>query len=162
MRNPASFSQPERQEAGFVLYSALTFSAAFALFKTMRARLFVMAIGLALAALMTRFASLNVPIVILLPTVIHISIFTFLFMLVGALRSRSLSQMLLILVYILSIVLIFVHPPVADSPTQGYASLGSRFSAPSGRHLVNCSARMFGRLMPGWPDFFLSRIHIIT
>lgn len=121
------FLHPERQGAGFIFYSALAFSAAFALFKTLRARLCAMIVGLLIAILITHFSSINVPFVILLPTVIHISLFTFLFMVVGALRSRSVSQMFLVVAYILCIGLIFAHPPVADSPSQGYAIFGPKF-----------------------------------
>ena len=52
----------------------------------------------------------------LLPTLIHVSLFTLVFMIVGAHRARSLSQAALVVVYLASIALILALPP--DAPVR--------------------------------------------
>jgi hypothetical protein len=52
----------------------------------------------------------------LLPTLIHVSLFTLVFMIVGAHRARSLSQAALVVVYLASLALILALPP--DAPVR--------------------------------------------
>lgn len=130
---------------GMILALALAFSAAFSLFKSAGARILVIAIGLVVGFLVTRIKPLNVPLVILLPTVIHVSLFTFLFMLVGALRSKSRSQLLLVAIYVLSIIIILAWPPTASVRSPDFAALGPRYFGPIGEAF----GQIFGQ--NAWP-----------
>ena len=52
---------------------------------------------------------------ILLPTLIHVSLFTLVFMVLGAIRSGSKTQALLIALYLLAIVILLAAPPPSAS-----------------------------------------------
>jgi hypothetical protein len=60
---------------------------------------------------------------VLLPTLIHVSLFTLIFMMLGALRARSAFQYTLIGVYIAAILLIVVAPPSASTVIPGFANV---------------------------------------
>lgn len=75
-------------------------------------------------------ASLGVPFGlawVLLPTLIHVSVFTFVFMLVGALRSRSSIQLGLVATYVASIGAIFAWPPSATTVIPSLAHVGATY-----------------------------------
>jgi hypothetical protein len=91
--------------------------------KTARLRIAIAGAGLALTAL---FAMLHAPLfvlAVLLPTLIHVSLFTLVFMLLGAMRARSAVQFGLVGAYLAAIALILVVPPTAG---WAYAPLASR------------------------------------
>jgi hypothetical protein len=58
---------------------------------------------------------------ILLPGLIHVSLFTLVFMMLGAYRSRSLMQAALVAVYLLGITLILVAPPSVSTVVPAFA-----------------------------------------
>jgi hypothetical protein len=60
---------------------------------------------------------------ILLPTLIHVSLFTLVFMALGALRSRSPMQAALIAVYVVAIGLILIVPPSASTAIPKFAGV---------------------------------------
>ena len=60
---------------------------------------------------------------ILLPTLIHISVFTLIFMLLGATRARSAAQFALVGVYLTALVLIIVVPPSSATTIPALAKL---------------------------------------
>jgi hypothetical protein len=99
--------------SGFIIWSTLVFCA---LIVTAKSGVQVMLL-LAGAAALTFIMYLNAPWLgvmgILLPTLIHVSLFTLVFMALGALRSRSAFQGALIAVYIAAILLIVLAPPSA-------------------------------------------------
>lgn len=64
---------------------------------------------------------------VLLPTLIHVSVFTLVFMTLGAWRSGSRSQMVLVLVYLAAIALILLLPPNAGSRSAMLAQLGRHY-----------------------------------
>lgn len=97
---------------GIIFCLALAFSAAFTLFGSFWARAIVILIGLGAGLVVSRIPPLNTPLIILLPTVIHVSIFTLLFMVVGALRGKSFSQAVLVLLYMAGITTLLFYPPV--------------------------------------------------
>ena len=66
---------------GLIFWIALTFSAAFALFQNVWARVAAISVGVITGFLIVLIEPLNTPLAILLPTVIHVSAFTFFFML---------------------------------------------------------------------------------
>ena len=61
---------------------------------------------------------------ILLPTFIHVSIFTLVFMTLGAVRARSPAQAVLIGVYLLAIAVILIVPPSSATVIPVFAQLG--------------------------------------
>lgn len=108
---------------GFVMWAAFVICAILAATTTAgeSTLLFMAAIGL--SAWMygngLSFAVLG----ILLPTLIHVSLFTLVFMALGAIRSRSRVQFLLIVLYLAALVLIFVIPPTADARAPFFATV---------------------------------------
>ena len=67
---------------------------------------------------------------VLLPTLVHVSLFTLVFMLLGAMRSRSPAQFALVAAYVAAIVLIMAMPPSARpryprSPSSRMNSFGN-------------------------------------
>jgi hypothetical protein len=64
---------------------------------------------------------------ILLPTLIHVSLFTLVFMMLGAYRSGSKAQALLVVVYLLAIGIILVVPPSAATQIPAFAKAGQEY-----------------------------------
>jgi hypothetical protein len=77
---------------------------------------------------------------ILLPTLIHVSLFTLVFMLLGAYRSGSKAQAVLIIVYLAAIALIVIIPPSAETLIPKFAEVGREYFANVGPAL----SRLFG------------------
>ena len=96
---------------GVVIWLAFVVCALFAAVTTVvQGTILLMAAALltiAMAAGGTHFVILGT----LLPTLIHVSLFTFVFMVLGALRSGSKAQALLVAVYLVGIAVILVVPP---------------------------------------------------
>lgn len=64
---------------------------------------------------------------VLLPTLIHVSVFTLVFMTLGAWRAGSRSQMALVLVYLAAIALILLLPPGTQPRSMALAQLGNHY-----------------------------------
>jgi len=64
---------------------------------------------------------------VLLPTLIHVSVFTLVFMTLGAWRAGSRSQMALVVVYLAAIALILLVPPSAVPRSPALAQLGRHY-----------------------------------
>jgi hypothetical protein len=64
---------------------------------------------------------------VLLPTLIHVSVFTLVFMMLGAWRSGSRSQAALVLIYLAGIALILLVPPGPLPRSMTMAELGFRY-----------------------------------
>ena len=64
---------------------------------------------------------------ILLPTLIHVSLFTLLFMTVGAYRSKSLAQVALIAIYLIAISLLVILPPSAATVIPKLGAIGKEY-----------------------------------
>ena len=60
---------------------------------------------------------------VLLPTLIHVSLFTLMFMVLGAMRARSPSQFGLVVVYLAAIILIMLIPPSSATTIPALAEL---------------------------------------
>jgi Helicase conserved C-terminal domain len=63
----------------------------------------------------------------LLPTLVHVSLFTFVFMLVGALRSKSPTQFLLVGCYVLGLAVIVGWPPTGTTEPQTMTTVTKYF-----------------------------------
>jgi hypothetical protein len=88
--------------------------------------LFIAAV--ALTGFMLTSGSLGV-LGILLPTLIHVSLFTLVFMALGALRSGQRVQWVLIAIYLAAIALILVVPPTAATLVPAFAKTASEYFA---------------------------------
>jgi len=64
---------------------------------------------------------------ILLPTLIHVSLFTLVFMVLGAIRSGSRTQALLVVAYVAAIVLLLAAPPSASTQIPAFAKVGHEY-----------------------------------
>jgi hypothetical protein len=64
---------------------------------------------------------------ILLPTLIHVSLFTLVFMVLGAIRSGSRMQAILVLLYLAAIVLLLLAPPSASTQIPAFAKVGHEY-----------------------------------
>ena len=67
---------------------------------------------------------------ILLPTFIHVSVFTLVFMTLGALRSRSMAQFAVIGAYLIAVAAILIVPPQARSLVPEFARLDDYYFGP--------------------------------
>jgi hypothetical protein len=77
---------------------------------------------------------------ILLPTLVHVSLFTLAFMTLGALRSGEKAQWLLVATYLTAIALILLAPPTAETLVPSFAKAGQDYFANVGPAL----SRLFG------------------
>ncbi len=77
---------------------------------------------------------------ILLPTLIHVSLFTLVFMMLGAFRSGARVQWLLIGLYLAAIVLILVLPPTSASKVPAFAKAAQDYFA----NVAPALSRLFG------------------
>jgi hypothetical protein len=135
---------------GFVMWSAFVLCALFSA-TTTGAQGVVLLIGAAgLTALMyVRAPSLAV-LGVLLPTLIHVSLFTLIFMTLGVYRSGSRTQAALIAVYAVAIGLILAFPPSATAVISAFADVARDYFgnvAPAlGRLFGNPGLHLDGRL----------------
>ena len=82
------------------------------------------------AAIFAVLALLHVPFGIawlLIPTLIHVSLFTLIFMLVGAFKSRSAAQFALVCLYVAAVVAILVFPPTGETVLPDLARIGKNY-----------------------------------
>jgi hypothetical protein len=106
---------------GLVVWAALAACAFFAASTGARTLVAVVAAALTLAMLAQQ--SSLVMLGTLVPTLIHVSLFTLVFMIVGAHKSGLKAHWLLIVVYIAAIALIIVAPPSAASAIPEFAEV---------------------------------------
>ncbi len=114
---------------GLVMWAALVVCALLAASTTaMQAMLLFVGAGVATAVMLTNGASIAV-LGILLPTLIHVSLFTLVFMALGAYRSGQKVQWLLIVIYLAAIALILVTPPTAATQVPSFAKAAQDYFA---------------------------------
>jgi hypothetical protein len=114
---------------GFVMWAAFVGCMILATAKTALQTmvLFIVAIALT-AALVANGASLAV-LGILLPTLIHVSLFTLVFMALGAYRSGETVQWLLVAIYLVAIALILLLPPTAETAIPLFGEVARNYFA---------------------------------
>lgn len=111
---------------GFVIWMA--FVACALLTTTTAAQSAILTIAaLAVTAIMAANGSSLAVLGILLPTLIHVSLFTLVFMTLGAYRSGSKAQALLVIVYLMAIGIILVAPPSAATQIPAFAKAGQEY-----------------------------------
>jgi hypothetical protein len=64
---------------------------------------------------------------ILLPTLIHVSLFTLIFMVLGAIRAGSMMQAVLVLLYLMAIAILLVLPPSAETQVPAFAKVAQEY-----------------------------------
>jgi hypothetical protein len=84
-------------------------------------------VALGVTAIMAMNGSSLAVLGILLPTLIHVSLFTLVFMTLGAYRSGSKAQALLVIVYLMAIGIILVVPPSATTQIPAFAKAGQEY-----------------------------------
>jgi hypothetical protein len=125
---------------GFVMWSAFVMSALLAATTTALQSTMLFMVALVLTAvLLSNGASIAV-IGILLPTLIHVSLFTLVFMMLGAFRSGQKVQWVLVALYLAAIALILLAPPNAATLIPSFAAAGPDYFANVGPAL----GRLFG------------------
>src|SRR6202011_6042333 len=77
---------------------------------------------------------------ILLPTLVHVSLFTLVFMMLGAYRSGSRAQAALVVVYLIAIGLILIVPPSAATVIPQFAEAGRDYFG----NVAPALGRLFG------------------
>jgi hypothetical protein len=111
---------------GFVIWMA--FVACALLTTTTAAQSAILTIiALGVTAIMAANGSSLAVLGILLPTLIHVSLFTLVFMMLGAYRSGSKAQALLVVVYLMAIGVILVLPPSAATQIPAFAKAGQEY-----------------------------------
>jgi hypothetical protein len=111
---------------GFVIWMA--FVACALLTTTTAAQSAVLTIvALAVTAVMAVNESSLAVLGILLPTLIHVSLFTLVFMTLGAYRSGSKAQVLLVVVYLMAIGIILAVPPSEATQIPVFAKAGQDY-----------------------------------
>ena len=124
---------------GFVIWMA--FVACALLTTTTAAQSAVLTlVALGMTAVMAVNGSSLAVLGILLPTLIHVSLFTLVFMTLGAYRSGSKTQALLVIVYLAAIDIILVAPPSAATQIPAFARAGQEYFGNVGPAL----GRLFG------------------
>jgi hypothetical protein len=112
---------------GFVMWTAFVVCALMLATSVLQAMvLFIGAI--ALTAFMLANGTLGV-LGILLPTLIHVSLFTLVFMVLGAFRSGQRVQWVLVAIYLAAIALILVMPPTAATLFPAFARTANEYFA---------------------------------
>jgi uncharacterized membrane protein len=124
---------------GVVMWSAFVLCTAM-----QSAILFMAAIALTLVMLVNGMAIAVLG--VLLPTLVHVSLFTLVFMTLGAYRSGEKTQWLLVAVYLAAIGLILTAPPTAESLVPSFTKAGQDY--------FSNVAPALGRLL-GIPDLRL-------
>jgi hypothetical protein len=128
---------------GLAMWSALIVCAMLAATTSAAEGTLLFMIAIALAAIMYSSGSSFAVIGILIPTLVHVSLFTLVFMTLGAWRTGSKVQALLVVVYLLAIAAILLVPPTAEVRIASFAMVGHDYFGNVGPAL----GRLFG--IPG-------------
>jgi hypothetical protein len=112
---------------GFFVWSALIACAMLAATFSAAEGVLVFIAGVAMTALVFSSGSSFALIGILLPTLVHVSLFTLVFMALGAYRSGSRAQGLLIVVYVLAAAIILLVPPTAEVRIPAFAKAAQEY-----------------------------------
>jgi hypothetical protein len=128
---------------GFAMWGALIVCAMLAATTSAAEGTLLFMIAIALAAIMYASDSSFAVIGILIPTLIHVSLFTLVFMTLGAWRSGSRVQALLVVVYLIAIAVILLAPPTAEIRIASFAQAAKDYFGNVGPAL----SRLFG--IPG-------------
>jgi hypothetical protein len=108
---------------GFIVWIALVACALFAAAKTALQGMILLILATAVTLFLYAHGSAFAIVGVLLPTLVHVSLFTLVFMVLGAARARSIAQFTLVAAYLVMIVLIVAVPPSAATVIPVFAEL---------------------------------------
>ncbi|MGO4506353.1 hypothetical protein CT676_35145 [Bradyrhizobium sp. MOS001] len=128
---------------GLAMWGALVVCAMLAATTSAIESMLLFMVAIALSAIMYSSGSSLAVIGILIPTLIHVSLFTLIFMVLGAHRSGSRVQAALVVVYLLAVATILLLPPTAEIRISSFARVGQDYFGNVGPAL----GRLFG--VPG-------------
>jgi hypothetical protein len=128
---------------GLAMWGALVVCAMLAATTSAIESMLLFMAAIALSAIMYSSGSSLAVIGILIPTLIHVSLFTLIFMVLGAHRSGSRVQAALVVVYLLAVATILLLPPTAEIRISSFARVGQDYFGNVGPAL----GRLFG--VPG-------------
>jgi hypothetical protein len=123
---------------GFVMWGAFVICALLSTTSVGQAIVLVIA-ALGITAALMQGSSIAI-VGILLPTLIHVSLFTLVFMALGAFRSGDRFQWFLVALYVAAIVLILVVPPTAATLIPSFEKAGHDYFA----NVAPALGRLFG------------------
>lgn len=142
--------------AGIMLWLVLVACAIFAAAKTTRQMLMLSVVALAVTVAMVAAQVPFVLAAVLLPTFIHVCIFTLIFMTLGALRASSGAQFTIVAIYLAGIALILAMPPSERTVIPALARLGETYFggvAPALGQLAGVPDLKFGGRITGLLSF---------
>jgi hypothetical protein len=128
---------------GFAMWGALVICAMLAATRSTIEGMLLFMIAIVLATIMYSSGSSLAVLGILIPTLIHVSLFTLVFMTLGALRSGNRAQALLVALYLIAVAIILLAPPTAEARIASFARAGQEYFGNVGPAL----GRLFG--IPG-------------
>ena len=128
---------------GFAMWGALIVCAMLAATQSAFEGMLLFMVAIAVSAIMYTSGSSLAVVGILIPTLIHVSLFTLVFMMLGAWRAQSKAQAALIVVYLIAIAAILLAPPTAEIRIAGFAQAAKDYFGNVGPAL----SRLFG--IPG-------------
>ena len=110
----------------FILIFLLSVCAALAFTADRTSRAMITGAGSILGLAVASYGPVAFFIAIMIPSLVHVSLFTFIFIWIGYLQSGSRFQLLLACVYVSSVTLILLYPPAADQSGE-MAKLAARY-----------------------------------
>lgn len=125
---------------GLAMWGALVVCAMLAATTSAIESMLLFMVAIVLSAIMYSSGSSLAVIGILIPTLIHVSLFTLVFMVLGAHRSGSRVQAALVVVYLLAVATILLLPPTAEIRISSFARVGQDYFGNVGPAL----GRLFG------------------
>ena len=125
---------------GFVMWGAFVVCALLAATTSALQGTALMMIAIWLTIVMAMNGSSLAVLGILLPTLIHVSLFTLVFMVLGALKSGSRMQALLVALYLAAIGLLLAMPPSAATQIPAFAKVGQEYFG----NVAPALGRLFG------------------
>jgi hypothetical protein len=125
---------------GFVMWSAFVVCALIAATTTAMQAMLLFVAAMALTFWMLENGASLAVLGILLPTLIHVSLFTLVFMALGAYRSGQKMQWALIAIYIVAIALILAEPPTAATVVPSFGKAANDYFA----NVAPALSRLFG------------------
>jgi hypothetical protein len=128
---------------GVVMWGAFVISALIAAATTPAQSTILVMVAMVVTGWMLATGASMAVVGILLPTLIHVSLFTLVFMALGALRSGARFQWLLIGIYLAAVGLILALPPTAGSLVPSFARAANDYFA----NVAPALSRLFG--IPG-------------
>ena len=128
---------------GFAMWGALVVCAMLAATTSAVESMLLFMAAIALSAIMYWSGSSLAVLGILLPTLVHVSLFTLIFMVLGAYRSGSRMQAALVVVYLVAVATILLLPPTAEIRIASFARVAQDYFGNVGPAL----SRLFG--VPG-------------